>query len=94
MYKELKSPILVRFEDMFFLTVGDRQLKVKGLIQQYHLSRKTIQESRVDTLGSKYPFVRRNGYAEYTQFPIGGLVSFFMDEDEYLHQERNYLGIV
>ena len=90
MYKELKSPILVRFEDMF-LTVGDRQLKVKfnPTVSSF---KKTIQESRVDTLGSKYPYVRRNGYAEYTQFPIGGLVSFFMDEDEVFTSREKLFG--
>ena len=90
MYKELKQPILVRFEDMF-LTVGDKQLKIKfnPTISSY---KKVIQESRTDTLGSKYPFVRRNGYAEYVQFPIGGMISFFMDEDELFTSKAELFG--
>lgn len=90
MYKELKQPVLVRFEDMF-LTVGDKQLKIKfnPTISSY---KKVIQESRTDTLGSKYPFVRRNGYAEYVQFPIGGMISFFMDEDELFTSKAELFG--
>lgn len=90
MYKEIKTPILVRFEDMF-LTVGDKQLKIKfnPTVSSY---KKIIQESRTDTLGSKYPFVRRNGYAEYVQFPIGGMISFFMDEDELFTSKAELFG--
>lgn len=78
--KELKTPVLVSFEDMF-LTVKDRQLKIKFNPQMSSFKR-TVQESRTDTLGSQYPFVRRNGYMNYAQFPIGGLISFFIDEDQ------------
>lgn len=90
MIKEIKSPVMVRFEDMF-LTVKDRQLKVKfnPTISSY---KKVIQESRTDTLGSKYPFVRRNGYAEYIQFPISGLISFFMDESELFTSREKLFG--
>ena len=78
--KELKTPVLVSFEDMF-LTVKDRQLKIKFNPQMSSFKR-TVQESKTDTLGSQYPFVRRNGYMNYAQFPIGGLISFFIDEDQ------------
>lgn len=90
MYKEIRTPLLVSFEDMF-LTVGDRQLKIKfnPTVSSY---KKMIQESRVDTIGSKYPFVRRNGYAEYVQFPIGGLISFFIDEDELFTSKEELFG--
>lgn len=90
MYKEIKKPILVSFEDIF-LTTKDRQLKIKfnPAVSSY---KKIIQESKTDTLGSKYPFVRRNGYAEYVQFPIGGLISFFMDEDELFTSREELFG--
>lgn len=78
--KMLETPILVSFEDMF-LTVKDRQLKIK-FNPSVSSFKRTIQESRVDTLGAQYPFIRRNGYMNYTQFSIGGLISFFMDEDQ------------
>lgn len=78
--KYIKSPLMVIFDDMF-LTTKDRQLKIKfnPTVSSF---KRTIQESRTDTIGSQYPFVRRNGYANYAQFPIGGLISFEMDESQ------------
>lgn len=70
--------MMVIFDDMF-LTTKDRQLKLKfnPTVSSF---KRTIQESRTDTLGSQFPFIRRNGHANYAQFPIGGLISFQMDE--------------
>ena len=78
--KYIRTPIMVIFDDMF-LTTKDRQLKIKfnPIVSSF---KRTIQESRTDTLGSQFPFVRRNGYANYAQFPIGGLISFQIDESE------------
>ena len=78
--KYIKTPIMVIFDDMF-LTTKDRQLKIKfnPTVSSF---KRTIQESRTDTLGSQFPFVRRNGHANYAQFPIGGLISFQIDESE------------
>lgn len=42
----------------------------------------TILSSKQDTLGSKYPYLSRNGYANYAEFPISGLISFQMDPDQ------------
>lgn len=78
--KYIKTPVMVIFDDMF-LTTKDRQLKIKfnPTVSSF---KRTIQESRTDTLGSQFPFVRRNGHADYAQFPIGGLISFQIDESE------------
>ena len=78
--KYIRTPIMVIFDDMF-LTTKDRQLKIKfnPTVSSF---KRTIQESRTDTLGSQFPFVRRNGYANYAQFPIGGLISFQIDESD------------
>jgi len=35
-----------------------------------------IPEQKVETIGSKYPFIFRNGNVYYKEFPIGGLLSF------------------
>ena len=78
--KYIKTPLMVIFDDMF-LTTKDRQLKIKfnPTVSSF---KRTIQESRTDTIGSQFPFVRRNGHANYAQFPIGGLISFKIDESE------------
>jgi hypothetical protein len=39
-----------------------------------------LQEAKLETIGSKYPFFFRNGYIEYKELPISGLITYFMDE--------------
>ena len=66
------------FEDIF-LTEGNTQLKIQfnpnisGL--KYNVS-----ESQQITLGSKYPYIKRNGNNYFRSFSISGLISAFMDE--------------
>ena len=88
--KYIKSPLMVIFDDMF-LTTKDRQLKIRfnPTVSSF---KRTIQESRTDTIGSRYPFVRRNGYMNYAQFPIGGLVSFQMDEADLFTSLKELFG--
>lgn len=78
--KYIKTPLMIIFDDMF-LTTKDRQLKIKfnPTVSSF---KRIIQESRTDTLGSQFPLIRRNGHANYAQFPIGGLISFQIDESE------------
>lgn len=42
----------------------------------------TLQESKTDTIGGKYPIFYRNGTLGYKEFPINGLISYHMDENE------------
>lgn len=72
--------ITADFEDMF-LSDSKRQLKIRfnPKVSSY---KPTILESKVDTLGSKYPFIFRNGNVNYKEFPISGLLSYLMDEKE------------
>ena len=42
----------------------------------------TIVESKTDTLGGKYPFIRRNGDTYYRQFNLSGLISHMWDDDD------------
>jgi hypothetical protein len=39
-------------------------------------------ESKLDTLGSKYPFIFRNGNVNYKEFAISGMLSHLGDEKE------------
>jgi len=34
-----------------------------------------ISESKTDTIGSKYPYIRRNGNMYYRSFPITGTIT-------------------
>ena len=71
---------LMTYADDAFLTINNFQLKVKynPNISSY---RKTIAESRIDTIGSQYPHIRRNAHVGYRQFPISGLITAFCDEE-------------
>ena len=42
----------------------------------------TTLEAKMDTLGGKYPFFFRNGRVAYKEFPITGLISCRMEDDE------------
>lgn len=41
----------------------------------------TVVESKTDTLGGKYPFIRRNGDTYYRQFSLSGLITHFNEND-------------
>ena len=88
--KYIRTPIMVIFDDMF-LTTKDRQLKIKfnPTVSSF---KRTIQESRTDTIGSQFPFVRINGNANYAQFPIGGLISFQIDESNLFTSVEELFG--
>jgi hypothetical protein len=43
----------------------------------------TILETKVDTIGGKYPYIYRNEKVKYKEFSIGGLISYTMDKDGY-----------
>ena len=74
-----------------YLTTAERQLKIKfdtniGSFQ------KVVMDSTTTTIGSKYPFVKRNAEVYYSQFPIGGLISLNMDLDGLFYSRAELLG--
>ena len=75
-----EKPIINVFDDIF-LNANGLQLKIKYNPQIGSFSR-VISDSKVDTIGSKYPFFSRNGIMNYRSFPINGLISFLSDEQE------------
>lgn len=66
------------FEDMFIYD-GKRQLKVR-FNPKVTSFKNTIPEQKIETIGSKYPFIFRNGHVNYKEFPISGLISYTMDD--------------
>lgn len=71
----------VDFEHMY-LSDKDRQIKI-AYNPKVSSFKKMILEQRTDTIGGKYPFYFRNGNIEYKEFPIAGLISYQLDEDEF-----------
>ncbi|AXF52489.1 MAG: hypothetical protein [Caudoviricetes sp.] len=81
------SPIMIELEDIFLLS-EDLQIKVK-FNPSISSFRNVLMESKIDTLGSKYPFVIRNGNVNYKEFPISGLISSFWDEEGFFINKDN-----
>lgn len=68
------------FEDMFLFD-GERQLNLK-FNPQVSSFKSNILETKVDTIGSQYPFIFRSGHVNYKEFPISGLLSMLTDPNE------------
>lgn len=79
------EPIYADYEDMF-LYDGKKQLKIK-FNPSVSSFKTTILEQKIDTIGSKYPFIFRNGHVNYKEFPIGGLLSYLEDNEQYFYTE-------
>lgn len=78
--------IMAEWEHAFLLEstgngslLGVKQLKLK---YDFQISsyKTNVSESKTDTIGSKYPYIRRNGNMYYRTFPITGIITQFMDE--------------
>lgn len=77
------------FEDAFLFD-GEKQLRIR-FNPKVSSFKTVIQENKKATMGSKYPFFFRNGYVEYKEFPISGLISYMSDENEYFMNRVNDL---
>lgn len=77
---EIDEPIMMILNDMF-INGNERQLKIKfnPNINSYQ---HTLLESSTQTIGGKYPFIKRNSNLNYRQLGISGLITIHMDEDD------------
>ena len=75
----LSNTIMGDFEDIFLFD-GERQLKIK-YNPKISSFKTNILETKIDTIGMKYPFIFRNGKVAYKEFPISGLISYLGDEE-------------
>lgn len=62
-----------------YINSEDKQLALKFDSTVSSL-KKVLTESITNTLGAKYPFVKRNGDVNYYQFPISGLITYRQDD--------------
>jgi hypothetical protein len=76
----LSEPTSVDFEDMFLFD-GERSLRIR-YNPKVSSFKTTLLEKKVETIGNKYPFVFRNGAVGYKEFPVEGLISYNMDENQ------------
>lgn len=78
---KIESNIVEADFEHAFLYDGERQLKIK-YNPKVSSFKTTLLESKVDTIGSKHPFIFRNGNVGYKEFPISGLISYLSDEND------------
>ena len=76
----ISQPVYADFEDMFLFD-GRRALRIR-FNPKVSSFKTTLQESKTDTIGSKYPYFFKNGNVAYKEFPISGLLSYFIDDAE------------
>lgn len=69
------SKITASYEDIF-LVGDDTELTIKFNSKIGNLKR-NILETKQDTIGSKYPFILRNGDTNYFSFSLSGLISYY-----------------
>ena len=88
--KEQFATVLAEWEHSFLLqsnyyknnsTGNFKQLKLK---YDFQISsyKTNISQSKVDTIGGKYPYIRRNGNMYYRSFPCTGTITGLMDNAE------------
>lgn len=79
------------FEDSFLFD-GTKQLRIR-FNPQMSSFKTDVLEQKTDTIGSKHPFITRNGNVSYKEFPIGGLISYWMDKDEQMFMTLEEIGV-
>lgn len=83
--------VQAKFEDSF-LYDGNRQLCIK-FNPKVASFKQDLSEQKTETIGSKHPYIIRNGNVGYKEFSIGGLISYMMDESEQMFMTLDELGL-
>ena len=67
------------------------QLKLK---YDYQISsyQTNVSENKTDTIGSKYPYIRRNGNMYYRSFQCSGIITGLSDEREFFISDQDLYG--
>ena len=87
----LTKYITAQFEDAYLFD-GERQLRIR-FNPKVSSFKTVVQESKKTTLGAKHPFIFRSGAVEYKEFPVTGLISYMMDNDEFFLSKSKDLYI-
>ena len=78
---QIDNPVMCVLDDIY-LTRNDCQLKIK-FNPSLNEFKYNVTESQQITIGSKYPYIKRNGNTYFKSFPIGGLISSFIDTTDW-----------
>lgn len=87
--KGIKSPISLYLDNMFLVSNG-RSLKLT-FDSNISTFNQTTSASKIDTIGSQFPIMKRNGNMNYATFTINALISSEMDEENiFITREKLY----
>ena len=77
--------------DFILLTTKEKQLKIylDGKINSIQY---TTAESKTDTIGGKYPVIRKNGNLRYRTLPIEGTIHSYMDGTGRFYTKKSIYG--
>ena len=76
-YTIVEGPILSVFDNAF-LTGEGTQLCVR-FNNQINTYKRNLSDNIVNTIGSQYPFITRNGAMDYRSFSLSGTIAYEMD---------------
>ena len=76
------DPYMIYSQDIF-LSANNEQIKVRFDPQVNNFSVK-VSQSIVETIGSKYPFIKRNSNLYYRTFSLSGTITYHMDYQDNL----------
>lgn len=76
----MDNPIQRLFNYSYILGKDNKQLKLQ-FNNTMNSFKHQIYDTKIDTIGSQYPFVSRNAAVNYRTFPINAMISFWMDEN-------------
>lgn len=60
---------------------AEKQTLILNLDSKITGYKRNIPETKIETIGSQFPFIRRNGQVNYRQFTLEGLISILGDEN-------------
>lgn len=83
------NKIYADFEDAFLFD-GERQLRIR-FNPKVSTFKNDLLEAKIDTIGSKHPFIFRNGNVMYKELSIAGLISYQMDENNLFLNDSDML---
>ena len=78
--RDLTDYLTADYEDTF-LYDGHRQLRLRFNVDVPKLSR-ILSEQKKNMIGSKYPFIFRNGVIDYKEFQLKGMMTAYNDNDD------------
>lgn len=90
MLVRIQDPTGIILEHMY-LSRGNQQLKIE-FNPNISSMKRMISDSKTETLGSQFPYIKRNGAMNYRTFPISGLISFLSDKDNLFTSKADIYG--